>query len=83
MGYSGEQIVLFTPQDETINRPIMRNWYAVNSSGYYSYYNFEPCLTDVYRAVVDAFNQLELSINMQEEGQYIKNDLNIFKKIEW
>ena len=79
LGYSGEQSVLFTPQDETINRPIMRNGFADYSNGYYSYYNFEPFLTDVNRAVVDAFNQLEYSINMQEEGQDIKNDFNIFK----
>jgi hypothetical protein len=79
LGYSGFQNVLFKPQDETIDRPIMKNGYADYSNGYYNYYNYEPFLTDVNRAVVDAFNQLEYSINMQEEGQDIKNDFNIFK----
>ncbi len=79
LGYSGFQNVLFKPQDETIDRPIMKNGYADYSNGYCNYYNYEPFLTDVNRAVVDAFNQLEYSINMQEEGQDIKNDFNIFK----
>ncbi len=61
----------------------MRNGYADYSNGYYSYYNFEPFLTDVNPADVDTLNQLEYSINMQEEGQDIKNDFNILKKIKW